>query len=97
MYRPLFLKKFKIIFTCGTFVRLSCYNKDLTSSELLMAKVENVELSEDQLSSISGGLAYPNNEIKCPQCGEKYSRVKVIDGGYAYFCDCCHVEWREYI
>ena len=69
----------------------SCKSQD----ELLaLAKQEGVELTEDQLSAVSGGGCFSTN--KCPNCGSKDYRVLPIyqvSGCKTYKCNECGHEW----
>lgn len=72
----------------------SCKNQD----ELLKAaKEEGVELSEEQLSAVSGGGCFSTN--KCPKCGsDEYHKFEVqekIDKRVFYKCDKCGEMWRR--
>ena len=72
----------------------SCKNQD----ELLkVAREEGVELSEEQLSAVSGGGCFSTN--KCPKCGsDEYHKFEVqekIDKRVFYKCDKCGEMWRR--
>ena len=64
---------------------------------LVLAKEEGVELTEDQLSAVSGGGCFSTN--KCPKCGsDKYHKIEVqekIDKRIFYKCDKCGEMWRR--
>ena len=57
--------------------------------ELLeLAKEEGIELSNEQLEAVNGGMCTTTGP-KCPQCG---STRTVPDGGFDYKCkECKHV------
>lgn len=64
---------------------------------LAMAKEEGIELSEEQLSAVSGGGCFSTN--KCPKCGsDEYHKFEVqekIDKRVFYKCDKCGEMWRR--
>ena len=64
---------------------------------LAMAKQEGVELSEEQLSAVSGGGCFSTN--KCPKCGSdeyhKYEVQEKIGNRVFYKCDKCGEMWRR--
>ena len=60
---------------------------------LQLAKEEGIELTEEQLEAVSGGICtYP--EILCPICNS--NDVKIIDGSFydEGFCRHCGHSWR---
>lgn len=77
----------------------SCKNHE----ELLaLAKAEGIELSEEQLSAISGGGACSVasnigdflNPFDCPECGS--NDVEAVKGkGNLFQCQKCGFKWRE--
>ena len=77
-----------------------CKNQE----ELLkLAKEEGIELTEEQLSAVSGGgcgTGFPNARISsCPQChasvtGE-YVETTPGDGRYHFICGTCGYDWKE--
>ena len=72
----------------------ACKSQD----ELLkVAKEEGVELSEEQLSAVSGGGCFSTN--KCPKCcSDEYHKFEVqekIDKRVFYKCDKCGEMWRR--
>ncbi len=75
----------------------SCKNsEDLLS----LAKVEGVELTDEQLSAISGGGCF--STIKCPKCGctkhykeEKYVGTAGASTITTYTCKDCGYKWIE--
>ena len=70
----------------------SCKNQD---EFLLLAKQEGVELTEEQLSAVSGGGCFSTN--KCPACGstdyKKITRSEAIAERIYYQCDKCGRMW----
>ena len=72
----------------------ACKNQD----ELLkVAKEEGVELSEEQLSAVSGGGCFSTN--KCPKCGSNdYQKIEIeekVDKRVFYKCKKCGEMWRR--
>lgn len=74
------------------------------SEELLaLAKQEGVELTDEQLSAVSGGACVETspkrNTSACPQCGAMangvYEETTPGDGHYHYVCLNCSYEWNE--
>lgn len=73
------------------------------SEELLeLAKVEGIELTDEQLSAISGGGACSVvsnvgdwfNPFDCPECG--CNDIKAVKGkGNLFECQGCGFRWRE--
>ena len=55
---------------------------------LKMAKAEGVELTDEQLAAIDGGMCSSDHavEIKCPKCHSK-NIVKIGNGSYR--CEAC--------
>ena len=74
-----------------------------THEELLaLAKAEGIELTEEQLSAISGGGACSVisdvgdflNPFDCPECGS--NNIKAVEGkGNLFECKGCGFKWRE--
>ena len=65
---------------------------------LALAKEEGVELSEEQLSAVSGGGCFSTN--KCPKCGsDDYKKIEKIeekvDKRIFYKCKKCGEMWRR--
>ena len=65
---------------------------------LVLAKEEGVELSEEQLSAVSGGGCFSTN--KCPKCGsDDYKKIEKIeekvDKRIFYKCKKCGEMWRR--
>ena len=72
----------------------ACKSQD----ELLkLAKEEGVELSEEQLSAVSGGGCFSTN--KCPNCGsDDYKKIVIeekVDKRIFYKCNKCGEMWRR--
>ena len=77
----------------------ACKNSD----ELLaLAKAEGVELTNEQLTAISGGGACSVvsdvgdflNPFDCPECGS--NKVEAVKGkGNLFECKSCGFRWRE--
>ena len=70
----------------------TCKSQD----ELLkLAKEEGVELTEDQLSAVSGGGCFSTN--KCPKCGsDDYKKIEIeerVDKRVFYKCNKCGEMW----
>ena len=74
------------------------------SEELLaLAKQEGVELTDEQLSAVSGGACVETspkrNTSACPQRGamanDVYEETTPGDGHYHYVCLNCSYEWNE--
>jgi len=71
----------------------ACKNKD----ELLsLAKKEGVELTDEQLEAVSGGICTSTPEFTCPVCGSKNVKTKHNENSIAEWynntCkDCGHV------
>lgn len=68
-----------------------CKNQE----ELLkFAKEEDIQLTEEQLTAISGGGCF--SSFKCPNCGSKDYRVLPryqVSGCKTYQCNACGYEW----
>ena len=68
-----------------------CKNQE----ELLkFAKEEDIQLTEEQLTAISGGGCF--SSFKCPNCGSKDYRVLPryqVSGCKTYQCNTCGHEW----
>ena len=64
---------------------------------LVLAKEEGVELSEEQLSAVSGGGCFSTN--KCPKCGsDDYQKIEIeerVDKRIFYKCNKCGEMWRR--
>ena len=62
-----------------------------TDEILAVAKNEGVELTEEQLEAVSGGVC---TSCTCPKCGsnEAYSSWSVWDGSY-FYCPKCEYRW----
>lgn len=64
---------------------------------LAIAKEEGVELSEEQLSAVSGGGCFSTN--KCPNCGsDDYQKIEIeekVDKRIFYKCNKCGEMWRR--
>ena len=72
----------------------ACKNSD----ELLaLAKAEGVELTEEQLASISGGCTW-STSIHCPKCGStKHKQVtyyQLLNECSYFVCEDCGTEWE---
>ena len=70
------------------------------SNEVLaLAKAEGVELTSEQLESISGGsLCVSTPTFTCPKCGSKNVSAYDLTGpARVWFCTCknCKHEWKE--
>ena len=67
---------------------------------LALAKAEDIELTEEQLSAISGGgacsvISYIGDEINpndCPRCGSN----NIKDKGTYYICQSCGYKIENY-
>ena len=66
------------------------------SNELLqLAKAEGVELNEEQLAAVSGGIC-SGPTVKCPKCGNKSGITKFKTDSVVniqYRCEFCGTEW----
>ena len=68
---------------------------------LALAKEEGIELTEEQLNAISGGICCgnPPRYSNCPQCKEQVSGEYVEntpgDGRYEFVCPHCGYDWKE--
>ena len=64
---------------------------------LALAKEEGVELSEEQLSAVSGGGCFSTN--KCPNCGsDDYQKIEIEEKAgkrIFYKCKKCGEMWRR--
>lgn len=73
------------------------------SEELLkLAKEEGVELTDEQLSTISGGGLICSSGISCPQCGAGYDDIMFWSERDAkghetvhYECKKCQRQWTK--
>ena len=71
----------------------ACKNND----ELLaLAKKEGIELSEEQLAAVSGGICTSTPTFKCPKCGSSKIKTRYNENSIAEWwnntCqDCGHV------
>ena len=54
---------------------------------LALAKEEGVELTDEQLSAVSGGHCM--NEFDCPNCGKPIESGTHCDKDYNYVCPHC--------
>ena len=67
--------------------------------ELLeFAKNEKIELTDEQLSAVSGGCDQNNNtnsNVKCPNCGSKNVKTNYNVYSTSYICKDCGNEWAE--
>jgi len=76
----------------------ACKNKD----ELLkLAKEDGIELTDEQLSAVSGGgLCQSTPTFTCPECGSQDVKAVSLSGpARAYWsctCKSCNKEWHEY-
>ena len=72
-----------------------------TEELLAAAKEENIELTEEQLEAINGGICcgMPPRIATCPQCKEQvtgeYVETTPGDGRYEFRCPHCGYDWRE--
>ena len=66
------------------------------SGELLkLAKEEGIELTDEQLEAVSGGVCTASMP-KCPRCGSNEFVTEEYSGGsYHYCCTQCQEYWRE--
>ena len=74
----------------------SCKNHD----ELLaLAKAEGIQLTDEQLETISGGSIYMSTpDFTCPKCGSTdVSAYDLTGPARVWFCTCkkCKYEWHE--
>ena len=64
---------------------------------LALAKEEGVELTDEQLSAVSGGGCFSTN--KCPNCGSNdYKKIEIeekVDKRVFYKCNKCGEMWRR--
>ena len=64
---------------------------------LTLAKQEGIELSDEQLSAVSGGGCFSSNE--CPNCGsDDYQKIEIeekVDKRVFYKCKKCGEMWRR--
>ena len=57
---------------------------------LALAKKEGIQLTDEQLEAVNGGMC---STKKCPKCGSEYvDRLGVYDG-WAYDCRKCGYHW----
>ena len=76
-----------------------CHSED----ELLaLAKEEGVELTDEQLNTISGGCLFSSTENNCPQCGAGYDDIMFWSERFAdghetvhYECKKCQCQWTK--
>ena len=71
----------------------SCKNQE---EFLALAKAEGIELSEEQLAAVSGGICTSTPDFVCPKCGSKKIKTKYNENSIAEWwnntCqDCGHV------
>lgn len=57
---------------------------------LALAKDEGVELDDNELEKISGGI-YWDSQDPCPKCGAKPTAIQGADG--SHFCYKCDAKW----
>ena len=68
---------------------------------LAAAREEDIELSEEQLEAINGGICCgnPPRTASCPQCKElvtgEFVETTPGDGRYEFRCPHCGYDWRE--
>jgi len=71
--------------------------KECKSNEeiLKLAKEEGIELTDEQLSAVSGGSAC--EEVNCPKCGS--TDTEMIDESFysnpIYKCHSCGCQWTD--
>ena len=73
-----------------------------SQEELLnFAKAEGIELSDEQLESVSGAGMCSDTAFRCPNCGssnvksESYKKEDVFSWGYTCTCKDCGHEWKK--
>ena len=69
---------------------------------LALAEAEGVELTDEQLNAINGGICcgnLPPRIAACPQCKElvtgEFVETTPGDGRYEFRCPHCGYDWRE--
>ena len=71
-----------------------------TEELLAAAREEDIELTEEQLEAINGGICcgMPPHIASCPQCNEQvvgeYVETTPGDGRYEFRCPHCGYDWR---
>ena len=63
-----------------------------TEEMLAVAKEEGVQLNDEQLEAVSGGVCTAP-EIKCPKCGCTKLSSFMQYSGYTYICTNCNYKW----
>ena len=70
----------------------ACKNQE---EVLKVAKEEGIELTDEQLEAVSGGVCTASMP-KCPRCGSNEFVTEEYSGGsYHYCCTQCQEYWRE--
>lgn len=69
-----------------------------TAEELLsLAKAEGIELTEEQLATVNGGVCTSTPDFKCPVCGSPNVKTKhninSIAEWYSNVCEDCGKTW----
>ena len=69
---------------------------------LALAKEEGVELTDEQLNTISGGCLFSSTDNNCPQCGAGYDDIMFWSERFAdghetvhYECKKCQCQWTK--
>ena len=67
---------------------------------MALAKAEGIELSEEQLASVSGGACQPREapKLECPRCHSENTEVEpyeTSDTKLYYRCKDCGFEWER--
>lgn len=71
----------------------ACKNEE----ELLkLAKEEGIELTDEQLEAVSGGMCTSSADVPCPDCksNEHVKKVQLVgSSGKSYKCTKCNIMW----
>ena len=67
-----------------------------TQEEMLaVAKEEGIELTDEQLEAVNGGVC--TNFSQCPKCQSTNITIDSILGGAKYECHNCGYTWKNYL
>ena len=61
---------------------------DTAADLVALAKEEGVEMTDDQLEQIAGGIW--SNPTSCPECGS----TNIDHVGGMWWCNVCHHKWQ---
>ena len=63
---------------------------------LALAKAEGIELTDEQLEAVSGGMCTSSIDVPCPDCNSA-DHVKKVQlkgcSGKTYKCTKCNIQW----